>query len=43
MHDVLTEHEAADYLRATVAEVMALLEAGEIRGRRISASWRIHR
>lgn len=43
MHDVLTEHEAAAYLRVTVAEVVTLLEAGEIRGRRIGASWRVHR
>jgi excisionase family DNA binding protein len=43
MHDVLTEHEAANYLRVTVEELVALLEAGEIHARRIGTGWRIHR
>ncbi|MBI3757791.1 MAG: AAA family ATPase [Deltaproteobacteria bacterium] len=43
MPDILTEHEAAEYLRVTVAEVVVLLEAGEIRARHIGAGWRIHR
>ncbi len=36
MPDILTEHEAAEYLRVTVAEVVGLLEAGEIRARRMA-------
>ncbi|MBI3798408.1 MAG: helix-turn-helix domain-containing protein [Deltaproteobacteria bacterium] len=43
MPDILTEHEAAAYLRVTIEEVVALLEAGEIRARGIGAGRRIHR
>jgi excisionase family DNA binding protein len=41
--EVLTAAEAAELLRVTEAQVIALAEAGELPGRRVGDAWRFAR
>jgi excisionase family DNA binding protein len=41
--ELLSPTEAAQVLGVTEADVMAVLESGELKGRKIGATWRIPR
>ena len=41
--DILTLEETATYLRTTEDEILELLEARELKGRKLKSGWRIHK